>query len=225
MTTNPQQARRCPNCRSGSLVLATRARTFEPRGRRVEVILQTSKCDACGAEATSAAQHRANLEALAARKAQYGGLLLGEEILALRRRYGLTQQDAAKIFGKGKIAFSRYENEVTYPDDSTTLLLQLAIEQPAVIKSLAAKAGVSVPLWRERCEDEQRVKLRMLPSMAPGTFTSTSESKSVSAPRAELPRNVLSSTSLVQETVWTRQTRFYEKAVNDDRSVEEELAS
>lgn len=123
---------------------ATRVRTFEPRGERVEVILKTSRCDACGTERTSAADHRENLDALAARKAHYGGLLLGEEVLALRRRHGLTRQDAAKIFGKSTSTFLRYETEAGYPDVSTTLLLELAIEQPGVIETLAAKAGVTL---------------------------------------------------------------------------------
>ncbi len=57
-----------PNCRSGRMTPVTRVRTFEPRGKRVEVILKKSLCNACGAERTSAADHRENLEALAARK-------------------------------------------------------------------------------------------------------------------------------------------------------------
>ena len=155
----------CPACRSGHLHPAERVRMFSPHGKTVEVQLLTSRCDKCGEETTRAAQQKENLVRLAARKAQYGSLLLGEDILALRKRYGLTQQDASKIFGKGIIAFSRYENEVTYPDDSTTLLLQLAIESPSVMKSLADKAKIEIPLWAARCEDEQRVKLHLLPTV------------------------------------------------------------
>lgn len=149
----------CPACRLGHLHPAERVRTFSPHGKTVEVQLLTSRCDKCGEETTRAAQQKENLVRLAARKAHYGGLILGEDILALRKRYGLTQQDASKIFGKGIIAFSRYENEVTYPDDSTTLLLQLAIESPSVMKSLADKANIELPLWAARCEDEQRAKV------------------------------------------------------------------
>ena len=159
---NGEQPVRCPACRKGQLHATTRTRVFAPQGKRVEVLLRTSVCDVCQAEITRPSQHQHNLQALSERKAQYGDVLLGEEIVALRKRYGLTQQQASKIFGKGKIAFSRYENETTYPDDSTRLLLMLAIESPAVLKQLADKAHVSIPLWRERCEDEQRVKVRML---------------------------------------------------------------
>lgn len=154
----------CPVCRKGHLEAAERVRVFEPHGKRVEVTLQTSVCNACGETTTKASQHKENLRVLAERKVHYGDLLMGEEILALRKRYGLTQQQASKVFGKGKIAFSRYESETTYPDESTTLLLKLAMERPDVMKDLAIKAEVELPLWSERCEDEQRVKLRALPT-------------------------------------------------------------
>ena len=51
---------------------------------------------------------------------------------------------------------------MTYPDESTTLLLHLAIDSPSVMKSLADKANIEMPLWAARCEDEQRVKVRSL---------------------------------------------------------------
>lgn len=158
-----QLHRTCPACRKGHLHERKRERVFHPHGKALVVSLLTSLCDQCGAEATSASQHDENLRRLAARKAHYGELLMGEEIHALRRRYGLTQQQASRIFGKGKIAFSRYESETTYPDESTTRLLALAIARPETLKWLADKSGVNVPLWQERCEDEQRVKLRVLP--------------------------------------------------------------
>ncbi len=152
----------CPSCYKGSLREGSSERVFSPRGTKVTVPLLTSVCDLCGAEATDAAQHAENLRRLAARKVHYGGLLMGEEILAMRRCYGLTQQLASRIFGKGKIAFSRYESETTYPDESTTRLITMAIEKPDVLKWLAEREGQEIPLWRERCEDRQRGKVRPL---------------------------------------------------------------
>jgi transcriptional regulator with XRE-family HTH domain len=81
---------------------------------------------------------------------------MGEEYVALRKRYGLTQRQASKIFGKGLIAFSRYENEDSYPDTSTRLLIELAIAQPDILKTLADKAGVEISLWKEREEDRMQ---------------------------------------------------------------------
>lgn len=164
MSKGESKVRRCPACRREGLQESTYVREFHPRGQAVPVRVEllTSVCPSCGAESTSAAQHSENLKRLKARKAQYGGLLLGEEIFSLRRRYGITQQAAAKLFGKGKIAFSRYENETSYPDESMTLLLTLAIEKPDVIRWLADRAGVDLPLWEARCEDERRAKVRVM---------------------------------------------------------------
>jgi len=149
----------CPACRRGHLQSITHTEVFRPRGVEVSVELLASKCDTCGVQTTRAMQHEENLRRLAARKQHYGSVLMGEEIVALRKRYGLTQQVAAKIFGKGKIAFSRYENEVSYPDDGTMLMLSMALEKPDSLKWLADRAGVEVPLWRERCENN-RLTLR-----------------------------------------------------------------
>ncbi len=143
----------CPACKAGQLHAITRTRDFRPRGRLVTVELLGSRCVACGVETTRATHHDENLRRLAARKGQYGDTLLGEEIVGLRKRYGLTQLAAARLFGKGKIAFSRYENEATYPDASTTLLLTMAIDLQDSLKWLADKAGVEIPLWHERSED------------------------------------------------------------------------
>ncbi len=162
MSSDAVKQPRCPACRSTDLVQIGYQREFRPHGKVVVVDLLALRCTSCGAESTRAAQHTENLARLKARKAEYGGLLLGEEILALRRRYGITQQNAAKIFGKGKIAFSRYENETSYPDESTTRLLTLAIEKLDVIRWLADRAGVDLPLWDARCEDERRDKVRVV---------------------------------------------------------------
>ena len=153
----------CPACRKGYLHPITHTQVFRPRGAEVAVELLASTCDACGVQTTRASQHEENLKRLAARKPHYGNVLMGEEIMALRKRYGLTQQAAAKVFGKGKIAFSRYENEVTYPDDCTMLMLSMALEKPDSLKWLADRAGVELPLWRERCADG-RLSLRVVDS-------------------------------------------------------------
>lgn len=178
----------CPVCRQGRLLPGTQRRQFRPRGKPVMLELLTSVCDRCGQHTASADQHSQNLQRLAGRKhlPEYDGLLLGEQILALRHRYGLKQQDASKIFGKGKIAFSRYENEVTYPDESTTLLLRMAIDKPDCMKWLADQAKVELPLWEVRCE-ESKLSVRRVP--ATPTIRLVSERVDVVARRQPMERN------------------------------------
>lgn len=157
MTTDKR--RRCPSCQAGELQPTSYEEIFKPRGKEVRVNLLSSECSACGARFTSGSQHDENLKRLDLRRAEYGDVLLGEDIVAFRMRYGITQTAAAKVFGKSKIAFSRYENEAFYPDASTTKLLRLAMELPQVLKKLADAAGVPIPLWEARCADERKTKV------------------------------------------------------------------
>lgn len=157
MTT--EKRRRCPSCQAGELQPTSYEEIFKPRGKEVRVNLLSSECSACGAKFTSGSQHDENLKRLDQRRAEYGDVLLGEDIVAFRMRYGITQTAAARIFGKSKIAFSRYENEAFYPDASTTKLLRLAMEMPQVLKKLADAAGVPIPLWEARCADERKTKV------------------------------------------------------------------
>lgn len=179
----------CPACRQGRLHTITHDKVFYPRGTEVSVSLLASICDVCGVQTTRASQHDENLRRLAARKPQYGEVLMGEEIVALRKRYGLTQQAAARIFGKGKIAFSRYENEVTYPDHSTTLLLQMALERPDSLRWLATKAGVTLPLGCEPTRDPTPVELATTESRYSRTSSADSTPAWVTAePKAAVLR-------------------------------------
>jgi len=157
LVNRTMKLRACPTCKQVCLHPALRTRTFHPGGKAVEAQSLTSQCDHCEAQITRADQHAENLRRLAARKASYGGPLMGEEILSLHKHYGLTQQATAKIFVKGSTVFSRYESEATYPDQHTTLLLRLANEMPDAVKALADIAIVDPPLWAERCEDDCRI--------------------------------------------------------------------
>ena len=211
---NPVQAARpCPSCHKAPLVEATREKVFHPLGEAVPVVLRVSRCPACGAELINAEQRRENLERLRARKVKYGHLLLGEEIVALRKKYGLTQQAAAKVFGKGKIAFSRYENETSYPDQSTTKLLKQAIARPDLLKALADEEGVEIPLWQARCEDERKAKTVVLVAKQKDTAIDPAwDVRPKQAPRSRISWQE----AMQQDLERTLQAGSATLAVNDD---------
>lgn len=142
---NQRRQPNCPACGQGHLLPVTETRVFMPNGQRVEVELLTSCCDACGADAIRPAQHLENLNRLKARKPHYGTRLMGEEIVALRKRHGLTLRTASRLFGTSPSAFARYDHETAYPDDRTTLRLRLAIDSPASLAQLAEEAGLDLP--------------------------------------------------------------------------------
>ncbi len=153
----------CRSCRKGSMQPIERTETYTPPGTDfVEITQLAARCDHCGKETVLPSQMEENLRRRAARKVHYGLYLLGEEIFAFRRKYGLTQQAASRLFGKGIIAFSRYESEKSYPDESTTKLIRAAMRHPALLKELADESGVEIPLWEARCADERERKQESL---------------------------------------------------------------
>lgn len=202
----------CRVCKTGELHQAVFRESYFPNKKVVTVELLESKCGNCGNVRTSSAQHDENLRRLAARKSEYEGQLMGEEYIAFRKRYGLTQQQASKIFGKGIIAFSRYENEEFFPDASTRLLIELAITRPEVLKELADKASIAIPLWKERCEDEQRIKVRPILAAAAAVTTTTQEDWTASS-GAGNGRQTFKATHASPSQIW--------ESVGDSLAVEE----
>lgn len=57
-------------------------------------------------------------------------------IRATRRKLGLTQKDAARIFGGGVNAFSRYERGIVTPPRSLIALLTILDRHPELLKDL-----------------------------------------------------------------------------------------
>ncbi len=68
-------------------------------------------------------------------------------VLELREKYQLSQEQATRIFNCGATAFSKWERGEVAPTGTAALMLQLALEDSYVMKILAEKAGerVSIP--------------------------------------------------------------------------------
>lgn len=56
---------------------------------------------------------------------------------AIRKKLGLKQSEAGRLFGGGINAFSEYERGKTQPHKSTVLLLKLLGRHPELLKELA----------------------------------------------------------------------------------------
>lgn len=59
-----------------------------------------------------------------------------ESLRAIRKKLGLRQADAGKLFGGGASAFSEYERGKTQPHKSTVLLLKLLDKHPELLDEL-----------------------------------------------------------------------------------------
>jgi len=101
-----------------------------------------SVCDCCGSEQAGPAELRANKRTMVAFKKEVDGLLTGAQVRALREHLGINQSEAARIFGGGPVAFSKYESDDVSQSEAMDKLIRLADELPEAFAILAAEAGV-----------------------------------------------------------------------------------
>lgn len=61
-----------------------------------------------------------------------------KELRRIRKKLGLTQKEAAKVFGGGVNAFSRYERGEIEPSTSTMKLLRLLDKHPELLEEVVS---------------------------------------------------------------------------------------
>ena len=93
-----------------------------------------------GSEQSDAVQLRTNKRAIVAFKKQVDGLLTGAQVRAIRERLDINQAKAARIFGGGPVAFSKYESDDVAQSEAMDKLLRLAVELPAAFNQLTEKS-------------------------------------------------------------------------------------
>ena len=129
----------CPLCNMGTLRDGKEMRQLEYRGRTYESIAKGAFCDHChdGFAAHDAREEAAWLV--------FCGNVDAEEIAELtriRKKLGLTQQEAARLAGGGKNAFSRYERGHAKPVAAVINLFRLLDRHPDLLRELQAGAGL-----------------------------------------------------------------------------------
>jgi HTH-type transcriptional regulator/antitoxin MqsA len=137
---------KCANCGASELQFLTEAETFDYKGQSLTVDVDYSICAQCGAEAILPEQIKRNDGRVRNAWRKADGLLSGAEISALRKKLGLTQQDAAKVFGGGVNAFSKYERGEVIQSEGMDKLMRLALEERPVhaYHWLRERVGLSI---------------------------------------------------------------------------------
>ena len=140
----------CPLCAEGHLHEQVAQNRVEYKEHSAELDLHYSVCDFCGSEQSDARQLRTNKRSMIAFKKRVDGLMPGSEVRALRKRLGISQVDAARIFGGGPVAFSKYEADDVAQSEAMDKLLRLVEQFPDVLDYLRRNAGmpdVQKPCW------------------------------------------------------------------------------
>lgn len=141
----------CPLCGVGHLQPLTEEFVTEYLGQQGTVLLRSKECTECGSELTDHIDGLANKRAVTAFRKRVDGLMSGVDIRQLRKKLGITQDQAARVFGGGEKAFSKYETDDVAQSEAMNNLFLLAEKNPQTfwdlveIKRLTAEFSNSSP--------------------------------------------------------------------------------
>ena len=131
---------KCPTCGIGSLTVATRALPYSYKGKSTVIKAVTGKfcnnpkCREVVVDIDESA--RMSKEMLAFNKKINRELTPIDLLANVRERFNLNQQQAAKVFGGGTNAFSRYESGKTKPPVALVKLFKVLDKHPDLFKEI-----------------------------------------------------------------------------------------
>ena len=143
---NTSTNERCAVCGEGCVTNQVDQVETDYKGTKGQVPMHYKCCAACGSDFASADESRLNKRAVLAFRKSVEGLLSGAEIHALRQRYCINQKQAARLFGGGPVAFSKYENDDVAHSESMDKLLRLVLQSEQIFWTLVQQAGMRAEL-------------------------------------------------------------------------------
>ena len=126
----------CKLCKSEDVSDNVEAEEVSYKGSSLQVSIAYSLCNNCDREFISKPQILQNEAALRAAKKDYDGLLSSEEIIRARRTLSLTQEQAARVFGGGRNAFSKYERGEVSQSVAMDKLIRICLNHREVFHEL-----------------------------------------------------------------------------------------
>lgn len=127
---------KCSMCHSHSVSQLTAQESIAYKNRQLQVPMHYSLCQNCGYEFVAASQIKVNDKVVLAAKREADGLLPPEQVYSIRRQLGLTQAQAAQVFGGGRNAFSKYERGEVVQSVPMDKLLRLVARNPQLLSEL-----------------------------------------------------------------------------------------
>ncbi|MEI9600317.1 type II toxin-antitoxin system MqsA family antitoxin [Moellerella wisconsensis] len=138
-----KQKNLCPICGDGILQQKVTTTTREFNGKQGIIALHYSECSECGCETASEKDMKLNTRNMNKFKKQCLGLLTGKELLSIRNELGISQKEAADVFGGGSNSFTKYEHDDVIQSVAMDRLIRTAYKHEVVFFDLCTQAGVS----------------------------------------------------------------------------------
>jgi len=131
---------KCPSCGAANLVRDTRDLPYIYKGETTILPQVTGDfCPACGESVLDEAESRCTMNLMLEFNKQVNASIVDPEFIAsVRKKLDLDQKEAAKIFGGGVNAFSRYENGKTKPPLALVKLLKVLDRHPDLLDEVRA---------------------------------------------------------------------------------------
>ena len=131
---------KCPACGASELVQNTRDLSYTYKGKSIVIPSVAGEfCPACGESVLTVPEsERVSVAMLDFNKHVNGNLADPFFIMRVRKKLKLDQKEAAKLFGGGDNAFSRYENGKTKPPLALLKLLALLEKHPELLNEVRA---------------------------------------------------------------------------------------
>ena len=133
----------CTKCNSTSVSSGTSVESILYKENELSIEMEFSMCGDCGREFITKQQIQANDKSIRDAKRGADGLLMAEEVSKIRDSLGLTQKQAAQVFGGGANAFSKYERSEVVQSASMDKLIRLAFSNARVFDELLEMAGLT----------------------------------------------------------------------------------
>jgi len=139
---NPEQTT-CPMCESAYLIPKKAVEHYCYKGHDFSLEeIEYAECPACHSEVVTPEQSKRNETRIRDEHRKIDGFLTSTEIAQLRKRFKVTQSQAAQIFGDR--GFSKYESGEVTQSLAMDKLMKLALKVPYCFEELCKIANVQV---------------------------------------------------------------------------------
>ena len=132
---------KCPTCGTGKLVQVVRDIPYAYKGKKTAIKAVKGRfCDnrKCREVVMDMGESvRTSKEMLEFNKKVNAGLTPIDLLTRVREQFNLTQQQAARVFGGGANAFSRYESGNTKPPVALVKLFKVLNKHPELFNEIA----------------------------------------------------------------------------------------
>lgn len=145
----------CPLCGEGQVTQHREDAEQTYGGQTGPVPMYFRSCSHCGSDFAGAEESLLNKRAMMAFRKRVDGLLPAAHVAALRGKLCITQAQAAKLFGGGPVAFSKYETDDVAQSSAMDTLLRLVEANESSFWTLVDQKGMRADFVRTQAQPAQ----------------------------------------------------------------------